>query len=204
MIIAYGRNRLFIKFCPTGLPEDTLYRRLDDAFRRLKKGEDVGEMVCEEAVVKRYCAERYPTVRAAGGVVCDREGRLLLMERRGMWDLPKGKIEEGESPEEAALREVKEETGLQTPKIDASLCETYHIHNRYGRWETKETHWYLMTVENEEERLVPQEEEDISQCMWIEEDEWERRLSRSFATMWQVVEKLNEVKHKETRVQESI
>ena len=53
-------------------------------------------------------------VRAAGGVVV-RDGRVLLVHRPryGDWTLPKGKLEDGEAWEDAALREVEEETGLR-------------------------------------------------------------------------------------------
>jgi ADP-ribose pyrophosphatase YjhB (NUDIX family) len=58
-----------------------------------------------------------PVVRCVGAVVHDAAGRLLLVQRghdphRGLWSLPGGRIEEGESPEQAVVREVREETGL--------------------------------------------------------------------------------------------
>ena len=54
------------------------------------------------------------TVRAAGGVVCDEDGRVALVYRPKYddWSFPKGKLEKGETEEEAAVREVHEETGL--------------------------------------------------------------------------------------------
>jgi 8-oxo-dGTP diphosphatase len=56
-------------------------------------------------------------VRCVGAVVHDGAGRLLLIQRghdphRGLWSLPGGRIEAGESPEQAVVREVREETGL--------------------------------------------------------------------------------------------
>jgi 8-oxo-dGTP diphosphatase len=54
-------------------------------------------------------------VRAAGGIVVDDAGRILLVHRPRYddWSLPKGKLEDGESWEDAAVREVEEETGLR-------------------------------------------------------------------------------------------
>ena len=76
-------------------------------------------------------------VEAAGGTVEDGEGRMLMMLRRGRWDLPKGHVEPGESHEEAALREVAEETGLQQVSIVGPLTTTQHFYRMHGRWETK-------------------------------------------------------------------
>ena len=58
-----------------------------------------------------------PIVPCVGAVVHDAAGRLLLIQRghdphRGRWSLPGGRIEPGESPEQAVVREVREETGL--------------------------------------------------------------------------------------------
>jgi ADP-ribose pyrophosphatase YjhB (NUDIX family) len=58
-----------------------------------------------------------PAVPCVGAVVHDREGRLLLIRRghdpgRGLWSLPGGRVEAGESPRQAVEREVREETGL--------------------------------------------------------------------------------------------
>jgi 8-oxo-dGTP pyrophosphatase MutT (NUDIX family) len=51
-------------------------------------------------------------IKAGGGIVVNEQNEVLLIYRRGKWDLPKGKLDDGETIEECALREVKEETGL--------------------------------------------------------------------------------------------
>ena len=66
------------------------------------------------------------TIIAAGGLVENEKGEILMMFRRGFWDLPKGKLDEGESIETCAVREVQEETGLQNVQLIYFLCKTYH------------------------------------------------------------------------------
>ena len=70
--------------------------------------------------------KRKDRVRCAGALVRDAEDRLLLVRRanepsRGLWSLPGGRIEDGETPEQAAAREVREETGLVVD-IGALVC----------------------------------------------------------------------------------
>ncbi len=108
-------------------------------------------------------------IPAAGGVVCRREnGRLqvLLILRRGLWDLPKGKLEEGESPETGALREVEEETGCRDLRITGPLGTTLHHYEEDGEQVAKRTWWYAM--ESGQPDLRPQLEEDIKALEWTD------------------------------------
>ena len=144
-------------------------------------------------------------VRAAGGIVTDAEGRMLLIRRGGRWDLPKGKVEAGETLLQAALREVEEETGVKVEsgewgvdsklkiensnlKIENTLTQshnnaikTYHIFNLYGGWHLKQTSWFAMRARGG--RVAPQEEEGITEVVWVTRDEWCRRLRHSYGTM---------------------
>ncbi|MEM8909317.1 MAG: NUDIX domain-containing protein, partial [Bacteroidota bacterium] len=65
---------------------------------------------------------------AAGGLVLNERSEIVAFFRRGSWDLPKGKIDPGESREEAALREVEEEVGLQDLQLGDFLLETFHTY----------------------------------------------------------------------------
>ncbi|WP_304344136.1 NUDIX hydrolase [Chryseobacterium koreense] len=121
----------------------------------------------------------FKTVGAAGGVVQNKNGEILFIYRIGRWDLPKGKIEKGESLESAALREVQEETGLQNLELENFINKTYHTYTeRDGVKILKTTHWFSMKFVGEESP-VPQIEEGISQVSWknksqIEDDVFQR------------------------------
>jgi 8-oxo-dGTP pyrophosphatase MutT (NUDIX family) len=105
-------------------------------------------------------------VSAAGGAVVDEQGRLLAIRRLGKWDLPKGKVDKGEGIEEAALREVNEECGLQQLRIIAPLPITWHTYERKGLQHLKRTDWFLMRG-TAQEALAPQLEEDITEVRWM-------------------------------------
>lgn len=109
---------------------------------------------------------KYKWLPAAGGVVRN-EGldKTLFIFRRGSWDLPKGKLDEGEDAPTAALREVKEETGVDGLTLGPQLPTTYHTYrNRKGKRVLKPTYWFSMATNSE--ALVPQAEEDIELAEW--------------------------------------
>lgn len=131
----------------------------------------------------RLLKRRMRWVRAAGGVVMAPDGTILLIERNGRWDLPKGKVEAGETLLQGALREVEEETGV-TPLPTAHHplpTKTYHIFNLYGGWHLKQTSWFAMQAEKQD--VHPQEEEGITAGCWVSPEEWHRRLQGSYGTL---------------------
>lgn len=103
---------------------------------------------------------------AAGGVVEDEQGRILSIYRRGHWDLPKGKLDYDELPAEAAVREVKEETGINQLILGQELATTFHSYLEKGRTMLKKTHWYRMSSTSGQ-ALVPQHDEDIEKVEWM-------------------------------------
>jgi 8-oxo-dGTP pyrophosphatase MutT (NUDIX family) len=115
----------------------------------------------------RKFAEKYTIVQAAGGVVTNDEAKVLLIYRRGKWDLPKGKVEENEPLELCANREVIEETGLNELLLRKPLAVTYHTYIEKGKDILKETHWYLFDAPGKQ-KLDPQLEEDIQKAEWVE------------------------------------
>jgi 8-oxo-dGTP pyrophosphatase MutT (NUDIX family) len=110
--------------------------------------------------------KRFTIIQAAGGAVINSESGVLLIFRRGKWDLPKGKLDEGESLEKCAVREVEEETGLSDVQLNSFLITTYHTYMEEGKSILKETHWYKMSI-REKQELTPQLEEDILECRWV-------------------------------------
>ncbi len=109
--------------------------------------------------------QKYTTIEAAGGIVENEKGEILLIFRREKWDFPKGKVEYGESVSDAALREVTEETGIQELTLGTSLPDTQHTYTLNEDGILKTTHWYRMTAPSQP--LVPQAEEDIAQALWV-------------------------------------
>jgi len=107
----------------------------------------------------------YKWVEAAGGVVTNADNdRQLFIFRRGYWDLPKGKIDDGEDRPTAALREVQEETGLQQISLGEALPTTYHTYRGKKNRILKPTYWYRMHTT--QQVLVPETEEDIEKAEW--------------------------------------
>lgn len=108
----------------------------------------------------------YKVLPAAGGVVQNEAEEILSIYRLGCWDLPKGKLEEGETLEENALREVQEETGVEQLALGDFLGHTYHTYtNKKGKRLLKDTAWYKMTSNDQE--LTPQTEEGIEKVVWM-------------------------------------
>ncbi|MCF8301637.1 MAG: NUDIX domain-containing protein [Bacteroidales bacterium] len=109
-------------------------------------------------------------VKAAGGIVRSGENSYLFIHRRGKWDLPKGKVEQGEDVQYAAIREVEEETGVIAPEIIRELPSTFHIYRVKNKRMLKRTYWYEMYVKTEQP-LKPQTVEEISQAVWMTRDQ---------------------------------
>ncbi len=140
-----------------------------------------------EAALQDFCRQM-PIVRAAGGVVENDNGDILIMTRKGWRDLPKGHIDEGESAEEAAVREVGEECGLQSVEIVAPLCTTRHFHRAYGRWEIKQTEWFLMYAAGENPTITPEAEEGITAVEWLRGRRLWQAVDQSYSTIKEVFE----------------
>lgn len=105
-------------------------------------------------------------IEAAGGIVNNPDGEILFIKRLGKWDLPKGKMEKGESREESAVREIEEETGLSNVELVRFINTTYHIYiERNGDKVLKCTHWFEMNF-NGEDTSKPQIEEGITEVAW--------------------------------------
>lgn len=99
------------------------------AFQHLEKIGTLGAIIedISPASLQKELHALYEPIDAGGGVVENEAGDILMIYRRGKWDLPKGKRDDGEDIAQCALREVAEETGLQQLQLGEKICDTYHI-----------------------------------------------------------------------------
>ena len=186
MIINFQYNRLFVLPADGAVSEGAVL--MDDSewslcFKRLtEEGRDVAVRCSDARRLVAHLRANYIGVKAAGGIVEDGAGRRLLMVRNGRSDLPKGKVEAGETLACAALRETNEETGLCDLMLGPLLLKTYHIYDLYGGWHFKQTAWYAMRA-LETSHLVPQTDEGITSLCWLPYGQWRDSLATSYATM---------------------
>ena len=129
----------------------------------------------------------FKQIEAAGGLVENSTGLFLFIFRNGKWDLPKGKLEDGENSEIAGVREVEEECGITAPEIESHLMDTYHTYFHKGNWILKKTYWYRMKYAGDE-LLIPQTEEGIAEVAWISTDQWSKVLANTYGSIQDVLE----------------
>lgn len=131
-------------------------------------------------------SKHFTSIEAAGGRVRNSNNETLFIFRRGKWDLPKGKIEDDEDVEEAAIREVEEECGVSGLKIIRELPSTYHIYTQDNEEILKRTYWFEM-FSDDKRNLVPQEEEGITEVIWMNEKEVKRALQNTYESIIEVM-----------------
>ncbi|MGM0612304.1 MAG: NUDIX hydrolase [Bacteroidota bacterium] len=128
----------------------------------------------------------YPQINAAGGAVFNPKKELLMIYRRGFWDLPKGKTEPDESVKQSAKREVEEETGIKGTEIIQALPDTYHMYLLDNQWVTKRTRWFHMSADNQP--LKPQTEEDIELVQWVNIKDSYSRIKQTYDSLKPVIQ----------------
>lgn len=126
-------------------------------------------------------------LKAGGGLVVNDRDELLMIYRNGVWDLPKGKWEQGESMMECARREVEEETGISDIQVGSLIDITRHIYSDADGYIVKENHWYHMQAPNQV--LVPQTEEGISEACWVPRNSVHKYLLNTYFSIKYLVEK---------------
>jgi ADP-ribose pyrophosphatase YjhB (NUDIX family) len=172
---------LLLRFDPASLDELlNLAHQHKDFFTRIFLLDENPESVFEQL------QERCKVIEAAGGRVKNAKGELLMIFRNEKWDLPKGKLEKGEFPEIAAVREVEEECGIGKLKIVKPLPPTFHTYMHNEKIILKKTYWYEMSCADEK-KLTPQKEEGITEVKWMGEKEVEKALENTFHSIVDVV-----------------
>lgn len=134
-------------------------------------------------------------VAAAGGIVENTHGLWLFIFRDGRWDLPKGMAEQGENPENTALREVKEECGFRQLEISYPLPPTYHIYPLASRdqWALKKTKWFMMGTQTPGE-LRPQREEGITRLEWKDPEQLREVFDSTYENIKEVIKFCQQLK----------
>ncbi len=127
-------------------------------------------------------------IEAAGGIV-RQENKYLFIKRNGFWDIPKGKIEKNENPEETAIREIKEECGLIGDLfIRKKLTDTYHTYEFKNKSVLKKTHWFFLDYIGSD-ISNPQLEEGITEIKWATREEFLIIKSKTYPS---IIDVLNE------------
>ncbi len=132
-------------------------------------------------------------VEAAGGLVENNNGEVLMIYRKNKWDLPKGKIELHEEKIKAAEREVKEETGINNFAVETLI--NFYVWKQefttHAYWESqkrilKNTYWFKMKSADDAP-FIPQLEEGITEVKWIKQNQVSELLKNSFASVADVM-----------------
>ncbi len=129
----------------------------------------------------------FKIIEAAGGLIRNENGEVLMIYRKGKWDLPKGKIEKTENYKEGALREVKEETNVDILSLEKKIGITYHTYKLKDKWVLKKTHWFLMSG-TKDSKLIPQLNEGIKKTLWCSKKEIKQHLKNSYPSIYDVFE----------------
>ncbi|RCH56128.1 NUDIX hydrolase [Mucilaginibacter hurinus] len=153
-------------------------------------------VICEDAKAFIKEVERsIAVIEAAGGLVKNDEGNYLFIYRNDKWDLPKGKLEDGETKKTGAVREVEEECGITVNALQKKICKTYHVYTIKGTPVLKKTHWYAMKHKGHE-KLKPQKEEGITDVRWFKKGDIDPILQNTFPSIVDVLVKTGLVKER--------
>ncbi len=139
------------------------------------------------ALFDAFCA-LFVQAPAAGGVVSNPHGSVMMIRRNGRWDLPKGHLEPNETPCECAAREAAEECGLQQVECGEFITTTRHAYLLHGRWTLKRCDWFRLSSPADQ-RPVPQSEEGIEQARWVTLQEAVKLAEDSYLTIQHVLRK---------------
>ena len=149
--------------------------------------------------LERFLKKKLPYREAAGGLVFNSKNEILFIHRNDRWDLPKGHLEKKETYEQAAIREVEEETGVTGLEIRRFIDKTYHVFKRNDKFRLKITYWYEMYTEFDGE-LTPQKKEGIKKARWKNFEKSQKALLNSYENIKLLFPKEYLLQHPNDRV----
>jgi 8-oxo-dGTP pyrophosphatase MutT (NUDIX family) len=153
-------------------------------------------VLCKDAkAYLKQIAASVTLIEAAGGLVKNEKKNILFIYRNDKWDLPKGKIEKGETVKEAAVREVEEECSIIINKLGEKICKTYHAYISREEVVLKKTHWFKMKCKGQN-KLKPQREEGITDVRWFKKNDIDDILKNTFPSIVDVLAKMELIKDK--------
>jgi ADP-ribose pyrophosphatase YjhB (NUDIX family) len=129
----------------------------------------------------------FKEVKAAGGLVRNQHGEILMIKRNNRWDLPKGKAKKNETREENAIREVKEECGIHELTIGRFITDTYHTYIEHNQHILKKTSWFEMFT-GQKGMFAPQLDEGITEVVWFGKKEIRLVRSKTYKTIAEVID----------------
>ncbi len=167
----YLNNKVIVLTDDLGHSKNTFFYdaiALDEIIHRLQYSDTDKVILYTPYLSKAWedFKKHFDVIEAAGGLVKNKNKEYLFIYRNGKWDLPKGKMEKGEIPDQTAIREVQEECGIENISIEKFLFDTYHLFNENRKKRLKITHWFLMN-QDKKSSISPQTEEGIEKVEWI-------------------------------------
>ena len=188
--IYYNSHCLFISDCAVSgctVAEINEFVSKDSAkmLKFIENNKSVCLITSEPEIIFQKIAEKFECVTAAGGVV-ECADQVLMIKRNDLWDLPKGHLEANEQIAECAVREVCEECGISGLILNEKITQTYHIYPWDSHFRLKTTHWYGMTLP-EQQNFTPQTEEGISEVRWIPLHDIERYTENTYGNIKDVI-----------------
>ncbi|CAI8279489.1 MAG: hypothetical protein CNE98_06040 [Bacteroidetes bacterium MED-G17] len=163
---------------------------LNDLTEKVKQQslEDKAVVLCNDPEVyfQKFLAQ-FPLIEAAGGLVLNAKNELLFIEKRNYLDLPKGKIDKGESALEAAIREVGEETGAGTLQMVRESVVSYHFFQYpKEKLKVKKTKWYILNCDDTK-NLRPQPDEDITKVFFLHPQKALESLTKTYPSILDII-----------------
>lgn len=167
----------------------TQRKEIFKAIRQIEAGGKIRSLTIhgdDAKAIRDYLFAGYKHITAAGGLVMNDSKEILMIYRHSLWDLPKGKIELGERPKKAALREVKEETGIVKLELVKRLTKTYHTYLINENRVLKKTIWYLMY--SNDSVFTPQITEGIENVKWVSTADMESKYKHTYGNIRDVID----------------